>query len=102
MNEDFAAAMRRATLSTSGSKVAEATRIIQDALAGRSFAGRRVSTVPDITPPFAKSGPTPFPVDPDADIVEPAEMPEAASVPTSGAPAFARAKASWRGLADPA
>ena len=84
MNEDFAAAMRRATLSTSGSKVAEATRIIQDALAGQSFAGRRVSTVPDITPPFAKSGPTPFPVDPDADIVEPAEMPEAGSVPTSG------------------
>lgn len=77
MNEDFAAAMRRAALSTRASNLTEATRVIQDALAGRSVSGARASTGPDITPPPARSRPTPFPVDPHAEIVEPSARPTA-------------------------
>ena len=40
MNEDFVAAMRRATRSTRASNVAEATRVIQDALMGRAIPAR--------------------------------------------------------------
>lgn len=79
MNEGFAAAMRRATLSTRASNVAEATRVIQAALAGRSASGERCSAIPDIAPPSVRSRSTPFLVDPDAEVVEPWEKPEAVS-----------------------
>lgn len=79
MNEDFVAAVRRATLSTRASNVAEATRVIQDALAGHAISGRQDGTIPEIVAPPARFGPTPFPVDPDADLVEPADEPAKAS-----------------------
>jgi len=71
MNDDFAAAMRRAAHSTRALNVDEATRVIQDALGLTAASGARRSTLPDITPPPAKSGPIPFPVDPDAEILQP-------------------------------
>jgi len=79
MNEDFAAAMRRAALSTRASNLTEATRVIQDALGGRAASGEHASTVPDITPPPVKSRSTPFPVDPRAEIIEPPAKPKAAT-----------------------
>lgn len=77
MNDDFAAAMRRAARSTRASNLVEATRAIQDALAGRCVSHARGSTIPDITPPSAKS---PFPVDPNAEIIEPWAKPTVATV----------------------
>ncbi|WOS62436.1 extracellular catalytic domain type 1 short-chain-length polyhydroxyalkanoate depolymerase [Sinorhizobium fredii] len=77
MNDDFATAMRRAVRSTRALNLAEATRVIQDALAGRSASDTRTSTNPDITPPPPNQRSTPFPVDPDAEIIEPSAKPEA-------------------------
>jgi poly(hydroxyalkanoate) depolymerase family esterase len=77
MNEDFATAMRRAVRSTRALNVAEATRVIQDALAGRPASDTRTSTHPEITPPPTVQRSTPFPVDPDAEIIEPSAKPEA-------------------------
>jgi poly(hydroxyalkanoate) depolymerase family esterase len=77
MNDDFATAMRRAVQSTRALNVAEATRLIQDALAGRSASGTPTSTDPDITSPPPKQRSTPFPVDPDAEIIEPRANPKA-------------------------
>lgn len=68
MNDEFAAAMRRATLSTRALNLSEATRVIQDAIAGRSAA---VEPGPDIMPPTARSRPKPFAVDPRAETIEP-------------------------------
>lgn len=79
MNDDFAAAMRRAALSTRASNLTEATRVIQDALAGRTASGGRGAAVPDVTPPPAGSRPPPFPVDPHAEIIEPSGKPKAAA-----------------------
>ncbi|ASY66597.1 Poly(3-hydroxybutyrate) depolymerase (plasmid) [Sinorhizobium sojae CCBAU 05684] len=76
MNDDFAAAMRRAVRSTRALNVAEATRVIQDALAGRSVSDTCTLT-PDITPPPPYQHSTPFPVDPDAEVIEPWAKPEA-------------------------
>lgn len=76
MNDEFAAAMRRATLFTRASNPSEATRLIQDALAGRTISGEDGPAVPDIIPPAAKSRPKPFPVDPDAQVIEPSANPE--------------------------
>ncbi|MGQ2906283.1 MAG: extracellular catalytic domain type 1 short-chain-length polyhydroxyalkanoate depolymerase [Neoaquamicrobium sediminum] len=73
MNEDFVAAMRRATQLTRGSNVAEATHVIQDALMGRGILGEQNSTVPEILAPVTPSTPKPFQIDPDADVVEPSE-----------------------------
>ncbi len=77
MNDDFATAMRRAVRSTRALNVAEATRVIQDALTGRSASDTRTSTNPDITPPPPNQRSTPFPVDPDAEIIEPWAKPGA-------------------------
>lgn len=77
MNDVFATAMRRAVRSTRALNVAEATRVIQDALAGRPASDARTSTNPDITPPPPIQRSTPFPVDPDAEIIEPSAKPEA-------------------------
>lgn len=76
MNDDFEAAMRRALRSTRALNVAEATRVIQDALAGRSFSDTRTSS-PDITPPRPLQRSAPFPVDPNAEIIEPPTWSEA-------------------------
>lgn len=77
MNDDFAAAMCRAVRSTRALNLAEATRVIQDALAGRPASDTRTSTHPEITPPPPIQRSTPFPVDPDAEIIEPSAKPEA-------------------------
>ncbi|MCA1408392.1 PHB depolymerase family esterase [Ensifer sp. IC3342] len=77
MNDDFATAMRRAVRSTRALNLAEATRVIQDALAGRPASDARTSTNPDITPPPPVQRSTPFPVDPDAEIIQPSAKPEA-------------------------
>lgn len=75
MNNDFATAMRHALRSTRALNIAEATRVIQDALAGRSGSAIRTPT-PDITPPPPNQRSTPFPVDPDAEVIEPLAKPE--------------------------
>jgi poly(hydroxyalkanoate) depolymerase family esterase len=77
MNEDFATAMRRAVQSTRALNPAEATRVIQDALAGRPASDTRTSTHPEITPPPPIRRSTPFPLDPDAEIIEPSAKLEA-------------------------
>jgi poly(hydroxyalkanoate) depolymerase family esterase len=82
MNEDFAAAMRQAALSTRASDLTEATRVIQDALSGRT-ASRR-STDADITPPPARSRPAPFTIDPGAEIVEPSTKAATSSAQSDG------------------
>jgi hypothetical protein len=79
MSKDFAAAMRRATLAARASNVAEATRVIQDALSGPTIPGAQDRTVSDIYSPPAQSRPKPFVIDPDADVVEPAEASPKAS-----------------------
>ncbi len=79
MNDEFAAAMRRATLSTRALNLSEATRVIQDALAGRSAAAEPGPAAPDIMPPTAKSRPKPFAVDPHAEIIEPSAKPDPVS-----------------------
>lgn len=75
MNEDFVAAMRRATQATHASNVAEATRVIQDVLMGRAIPAEPNTTSPEILAPQSRSHPKPFQIDPDADLVEPSEGP---------------------------
>ncbi|WP_037424077.1 PHB depolymerase family esterase [Sinorhizobium sp. CCBAU 05631] len=74
MNEDFATAMLRAVRSTRALKLAEATRVIQNALAGQLALDTRTST-PDITPSPPNRRSTPFPIDPDAEVIEPSAKP---------------------------
>lgn len=76
MNDDFKMAMRRALRSTRALNVAEATRVIQDAMAGRSVSNIRTSS-PDIAPPRPTQRSAPFQVDPDAEIIEPPTWSEA-------------------------
>lgn len=73
MNDHFVAAMRRATLSTRASNVAEATRVIKNALAGFNGTTSQDVEAPEILAPPLRPGSTPFRVDPNADIVEPRE-----------------------------
>lgn len=80
MTDNFFAAMRLATLSTRAANAAEATRLIQEALAGYGGTGRQgAASAPEMVTPPARRGATPFPVDPDADLVEPADAPAKAS-----------------------
>ncbi|WP_426130898.1 hypothetical protein [Pararhizobium sp. PWRC1-1] len=81
MNNEFAAAMRRATLSTHAMNFTEATRVIQDALAERA-AAKEPGPAPDIMPPAAKKRPKPFSVDPNAEVVEPSTKLEPAGTRT--------------------
>jgi len=81
MNEDFAVAMRLATLSTRARNVVEATRIIQDALAERqdAFAEPRrpdpsEAHVETIAPPPHSLRCRRL-IDPDAEIIEPSSEP---------------------------
>lgn len=73
MNDGFVAAMRRATLSTRASNLAEATRVIQDALTGFTGLPSQDIEAPELQAPPHRPGSTPFRVDPNADIVEPPE-----------------------------
>ncbi|MGV6875600.1 hypothetical protein ACUSIJ_23300 [Pseudochelatococcus sp. B33] len=76
MNNDFADAMRRAGLSTRATILAEATRMIQNALAGRPAPHWRAPAEPEITPPPRR--PPPFSIDADAEIVAPPAQSQAA------------------------
>lgn len=76
MNDEFAAAMRRATLSTRAMNLAEATRVIQDALAGRTAVAEPESAAFDIMLPAPKSGPKPFFADSRAEVIESSARPE--------------------------
>lgn len=69
MNDDFFTTMRRATSSTRALNLAEATRVIQNALSGHPAFGAGSSN-PDITPPPPMRRSKPFPVDPGAEIIE--------------------------------
>ncbi|NEI72914.1 PHB depolymerase family esterase [Rhizobium lusitanum] len=75
MNDDFFIAMRRAASSTRALNLAEATRVIQDALVGRPTSRPRATSKPEInpTPPSHRS--KPFSIDPNAEIVEPGATP---------------------------
>jgi poly(hydroxyalkanoate) depolymerase family esterase len=70
MNDDFFTTMRRATSSTRALNLAEATHLIQDALSGHPASGARSSPYPDITPPPPTRRSKPFPIDPDAEVIE--------------------------------
>jgi poly(hydroxyalkanoate) depolymerase family esterase len=69
MNKDFAAAMRRATLSTRAQNVMEATRIIQDALAERRRPAPSKADVETMAPPRPPARCRHL-IDPDAEIIE--------------------------------
>lgn len=71
MNHDFLAAMRRAMLSTRASNVTEATRVVQDALAGFSRTAIQDGKTPEVLAPPLKAGTMPFRVDPNAAVIEP-------------------------------
>ena len=79
MNDEFAAAMRRATLSTRALNLSDATRVIQDALTGRSATAEPGPAAPDIIPHAARSRPKPFAVDPHAETIEPSAKLDPAS-----------------------
>ncbi|MBP1853470.1 extracellular catalytic domain type 1 short-chain-length polyhydroxyalkanoate depolymerase [Rhizobium halophytocola] len=77
MNEDFFAAMRRATSSTRALNLTEATAIIQAALAGRPASVEPTAADPDILPPspgHRQMSPghrqKPFEVHPEAEIID--------------------------------
>lgn len=71
MNENFATAMRQATQHTRAANLTEATRIIQEALAGRSSTPTNDASKADIAPAATQGARTPFKADPNAEIVEP-------------------------------
>ena len=72
MTHPFATAMRRATLSTRGQNLAEATRLIQEALGGRMPAASSEPAETMLALPSIRREP-PFAIDPGAEIVEPAQ-----------------------------
>jgi poly(hydroxyalkanoate) depolymerase family esterase len=76
MTNDFAAAMRRAALSTRAYEVAEATRIIQDALMRQAGVGTYHAPRPDLSSRESKSHPAVRLIDPNAEIIEPTKAPE--------------------------
>jgi poly(hydroxyalkanoate) depolymerase family esterase len=74
---NFLIAMRRATSLTRSFNLAEATRVIQDALASRPISGAHALTEPDISDAARAHHSKPFQIDPNAEIIEP-ETPQAA------------------------
>ena len=76
MTNDFAAAMRRAALSTRAYDVVEATRIIQDALARQASVGTYHAPRPDKSSRKSNSRPALRLIDPNAEIIEPSKAPE--------------------------
>ncbi len=76
MTNDFAAAMRRAALSTRAYHVAEATRMIQDALMRQAGVGPYHAPRPDQSSQESKSRPARRLIDPNAQTIEPTKAPE--------------------------
>ena len=76
MTNDFAAAMRRAALSTRAYDVGEATRIIQDALARQAGVGTYHAPRPAKSSRKPKSRPALRLIDPNAEIIEPSKATE--------------------------
>ena len=76
MTNDFAAAMRRAVLSTRAYEVVEATRTIQDALARQAGVGTCHGPRPDVSWREPKSRPALRLIDPNAEIIELSKAPE--------------------------
>lgn len=72
---DFLHAMKQAVSSTRALNPAEATQVIQQALAGRSAFGARASIEPDTVHAPPLHGSKPFAIDPDAEIVESGAQP---------------------------
>ncbi len=68
---NFLMAMRRATSLTRASNLVEATRVIQDVLAGRPMTDPRAPTEPAIVNAPRARQTKPFQIDPNAEIVEP-------------------------------
>ena len=103
MTNDFAAAMRRAALSTRAYDVVEATRIIQDALVRQAGVGTYHAPGPDLSSRESKSRPALRLIDPNAEIIEPIQSAGALNrQPWWIAKAItASSQAAWRGAADP-
>jgi poly(hydroxyalkanoate) depolymerase family esterase len=70
MNNDFFAAMRKATSATRAFNVMDATRAIQDALSQRVTSGAGQSTDPEVRRSSPTRSSKPFPIDPDAEVIE--------------------------------
>jgi poly(hydroxyalkanoate) depolymerase family esterase len=83
MTNDFAAAMRRAALSTRAYDVVEATRIIQDALARQAGIGTYHGPRPDMSRE-QKSRPALRLIDPNAEIIEPSKATEPSTAGLGG------------------
>jgi poly(hydroxyalkanoate) depolymerase family esterase len=84
MTNDFAAAMRRAALSTRAYDVTEATRIIQDALMRQAGVGTYHAPRPDLSSRESKSRPARRLIDPNAEIIEPSKAPEPSTASLGG------------------
>jgi poly(hydroxyalkanoate) depolymerase family esterase len=83
MKIDFAAAMRRAALSTRASDVAKATNIILHALVGRKETVARDAASPDIAFPGPKARPTLRLINPNSERIKASGEPEPSSVLSS-------------------
>lgn len=84
MTNDFAAAMRRAALSTRAYDVAEATRIVQDAVMRQAGVGTCRAPRPDPSSQESRSRPALRPIDPNAEIIEPSEATEPSTAGLGG------------------
>jgi hypothetical protein len=84
MTNDFAAAMRRAALSTRAYDVVEATRIIQDALMRQAGVGTYHAPRPDLSSRESKSRPARRLIDPNIEIIEPSKAPEPSTASLGG------------------
>ncbi len=84
MTNDFAAAMRRAALSTRAYDVVEATRTIQDALMRQAAVGTCHAPRPDPSSRESKSRPALRLIDPNAEIIEPSKVPEPSTASVGG------------------
>ena len=83
MTNDFAAAMRRAALSTRAYDLAKATRIIQDALARQAGLGTYHAPRPDMSRK-QRSRPALRLIDPNAEIIEPCRATEPSTTGLGG------------------
>ncbi len=84
MTSDFAAAMRRAALSTRAYDFVEATRIIQDALARQAGVGTYRAPRPAMSSREQKSRPALRLTDPNAEIIEPCKATEPSTAGVGG------------------
>jgi len=84
MTNNFAAAMRRAALSTRAYDVVEATRIIQDALVRQASGGSYHAPRPDLASRESKRRPALPQIDLNAEIIEPSKSPEPSTASLGG------------------